>query len=543
MRRRLVCLVLLLATLLVVLCTGTLVSSAAAQAAQTAGVLPAVEWTKASVGGPGCSWVRSVQQTSDGGYLAAGRTWSYGAAGCDVRLMKFDAQGHKLWERTFGGPEWDSGRSVGRSVQQAYFVNLKLEDDANQSPNARFTYLSSRPIPDEKITFDASDSSDPDGVVVSYQWNFGDGSTATGAKVSHAYISSGSYTVTLIVTDDQGAQHSESKTVTVDTTWSFAVITDLHIGYDIPDYGGPGWADSNQPGADYYLTRRLQEVVDEVIALRDTENIKFVIVLGDITNAAERSQFYKAKSILDKLNDNHVPYVPLIGNHDVWPHTLALEADPDAVEMEKMADASAGDPIDSYFAEAFAPQFAYLATQSVLVDWEKQPLDPSYEYEVRHKGIILKPQLQNYAFTFGGVRFVCLDDVGRDVPGTNWSAFGFSHAPTVKWWHDNQAEAGNLNEKCLYFCHIPPSLCTGALFSPGFWVNNTIFCGHIHNWFFDDNSMVVDPPDGEIKTEAVLEEYGNVIRVVQIDAGDVESSWIENLAVSPEIQAAITSKP
>jgi hypothetical protein len=54
------------------------------------------------------------------------------------------------------------------------------------------------------VSFDASCSYDPDGSVVSYQWDFGDGGWDTAAATSHTYWSPGSYTVTLTVTDDQG---------------------------------------------------------------------------------------------------------------------------------------------------------------------------------------------------------------------------------------------------------------------------------------------------------------------------------------------------
>lgn len=50
---------------------------------------------------------------------------------------------------------------------------------------------------------DASASFDPDGQIVEYRWDFGDGSTGEGETVSHVYDASGEYTVTLSVTDDR----------------------------------------------------------------------------------------------------------------------------------------------------------------------------------------------------------------------------------------------------------------------------------------------------------------------------------------------------
>jgi PKD repeat protein len=54
------------------------------------------------------------------------------------------------------------------------------------------------------VSFDASRSSDPDGSIVSYVWDFGDTNSDTGASVSHTYDSAGEYVVTLTITDDGG---------------------------------------------------------------------------------------------------------------------------------------------------------------------------------------------------------------------------------------------------------------------------------------------------------------------------------------------------
>jgi PKD repeat protein len=65
------------------------------------------------------------------------------------------------------------------------------------------------------VAFSGSGSSDPDGTIASYAWDFGDGSSSTGVSVSHTYQTAASYTATLTVTDNQGAMASATKTIAV----------------------------------------------------------------------------------------------------------------------------------------------------------------------------------------------------------------------------------------------------------------------------------------------------------------------------------------
>ena len=65
------------------------------------------------------------------------------------------------------------------------------------------------------VAFDGTGSSDPDGTIVSYDWNFGDGSTGTGVTPSHTYAAAGGYNVTLTVTDDAGDTDTASTTATI----------------------------------------------------------------------------------------------------------------------------------------------------------------------------------------------------------------------------------------------------------------------------------------------------------------------------------------
>jgi PKD repeat protein len=66
------------------------------------------------------------------------------------------------------------------------------------------------------VTFDGSGSLDPDGSIVSFDWDFGDGETGSGPIPEHAYTDDGVYTVTLTVTDDDGQSSSASATATID---------------------------------------------------------------------------------------------------------------------------------------------------------------------------------------------------------------------------------------------------------------------------------------------------------------------------------------
>ena len=83
----------------------------------------------------------------------------------------------------------------------------------NQPPTVSFTFSPSYPFVGYLVTFNGSDSSDPDGFITSYEWNFGDGNTSTGMAVTHSYLSAGTYAVMLEVTDD--GKRTETKTIDV----------------------------------------------------------------------------------------------------------------------------------------------------------------------------------------------------------------------------------------------------------------------------------------------------------------------------------------
>ena len=95
-------------------------------------------------------------------------------------------------------------------------------------------------------------SSDPDGTITAYNWTFGDGTSSTAQNPSHTYAAGGSYTVTLKVTDNQGATGSTSQTVTVtqpnqppsvnagsDEKVLLGLLYNLSASFSDPDNDGP----------------------------------------------------------------------------------------------------------------------------------------------------------------------------------------------------------------------------------------------------------------------------------------------------------------
>lgn len=86
------------------------------------------------------------------------------------------------------------------------------------APTASFVMNPENPVVTEAIEFDASPSNDPDGDILKYIWDFGDGDTIeeTIPKITHTYYKTQNFTVTLTVVDDNGIGISTSTTFIVE---------------------------------------------------------------------------------------------------------------------------------------------------------------------------------------------------------------------------------------------------------------------------------------------------------------------------------------
>ena len=93
----------------------------------------------------------------------------------------------------------------------------QASENSNQAPSAFFDLSISQPKINEEIIFNAASSTDPDGNIISYEWNFGDGSMAssTQATTTHSYILSGAYKADLTVYDNKNATSTTFKNITV----------------------------------------------------------------------------------------------------------------------------------------------------------------------------------------------------------------------------------------------------------------------------------------------------------------------------------------
>jgi PKD repeat protein/WD40 repeat protein len=120
------------------------------------------------------------------------------------RLSVNDGVASGGWVKTTGsGIDGSSNWSAG---------TLFIGPLANQAPVPSISTNCSG----QACSFDGSASTDSDGTVIDYAWDFGDGSTATGAQAQHGYATPGTYTVTLTVTDEDGAPASTTTDIVIE---------------------------------------------------------------------------------------------------------------------------------------------------------------------------------------------------------------------------------------------------------------------------------------------------------------------------------------
>lgn len=169
--------------------------------------------------------------------------------------VSFDASGSRDADGSIGSYTWDFGdgsepatgaeaTATHRYAQPgSYTVSLQVaDDDGAQSSSAAQVVIegpgnSAEPVASFTtavdgldVTVDAAASTDPDGSIVSYQWDFGDGSdpvSSESATSGHGYAKAGTYSITLAVTDDQGLEGTNTQQVVVQDPGSGFLVQDF----------------------------------------------------------------------------------------------------------------------------------------------------------------------------------------------------------------------------------------------------------------------------------------------------------------------------
>lgn len=157
-----------------------------------------------------------------------------------LTAVTFDGSASTDSDGTLVSYSWSFGDGVagsGVSVSHSYAapgtfnVTLTVQDNSGSTASDSALVVVSAPPPNmapvanagpdqtslslNPVGFSSAGSSDPDGSIVSFAWNFGDGATASGATASHSFAAPGIYTVTLTVTDNGGLTGRDTTVVTV----------------------------------------------------------------------------------------------------------------------------------------------------------------------------------------------------------------------------------------------------------------------------------------------------------------------------------------
>ena len=183
--------------------------------------------------------------------------------------------------------------------------------------------------------------------------------------------------------------------------FSFVHITDVHIGEGYSDYGTYGFANDTMPDIDSSKpTLSLIRAVQWINENYQAKNIKFVIVSGDLTGKAQHSEFEMFKSIMSTLE---MPYIPMIGNHDVWQY----------VRFGFEETYPTGDTvINTIFKNVFE------SAKNFFDNWnDGTRLTATFDPESGHEHYF-----QNFSFEYDGFKFYALDfnpryHVKKEEPG------------------------------------------------------------------------------------------------------------------------------
>jgi len=277
-----------------------------------------------------------------GGVVTIGESTIISLDSHDVFVATLDDTGTWQWAMSAGGTNWDEGYALtsdkngsiyvtGYFDGSAFFGNTTLFTqgdfdvfiakltylNANEPPVADFNYSPRTPQVGQSVTFDASYSFDPDGDIISYEWDFGDETAGNGMIIDHVYSWSGSFSVSLKVTDRENAVDTLVKTIEVfaaSEDFNFSITGGLGVSAIITN---PGTGDARDvpwlihvEGGILGLVNKVAEGTIDIIPAGQSTSVKTGLFLGFgpilITvraGASEKTAEGKQVIIFSKVND------------------------------------------------------------------------------------------------------------------------------------------------------------------------------------------------------------------------------------------------
>jgi PKD repeat protein len=184
--------------------------------------------------------IRQILVTDGSNIAPTANIASSGTGGQAPYTVSFDGTGSADIDGTIVSYAWDFGNgrtsisptpTTTYTASGTYTVTLTVTDDRgdtatatrqivvtappNLPPSASIQVLSFAGTIPTTVSFSGAGSTDPDGTIASYAWNFGNGTTGTGAAAQAVYNEAGIYTVTLTVTDNDGATATTSTEIEI----------------------------------------------------------------------------------------------------------------------------------------------------------------------------------------------------------------------------------------------------------------------------------------------------------------------------------------
>jgi len=148
-----------------------------------------------------------------------------------IRVEFFERGGGEVLE-----VRWQGGGTTKSLIPAGSY--LHVGGASNAAPLAAASATPTSGTAPLDVAFDASGSSDADGTIQSYAWDFGDGATGSGATPAHTYAAAGSYTATVTVTDDDGA--TDQASVAIDVTQSTGDLPSPWVAEDVGNVAAAG---------------------------------------------------------------------------------------------------------------------------------------------------------------------------------------------------------------------------------------------------------------------------------------------------------------